>query len=349
MRERHPPYLLSITTRNVQLLDLIYIIEEQITSHAQQEEENERYVPNFVIGDQINESLDSSDEQTKSKNTNDVLRAAIASSALAFPFAGLPASLVTLALLSAPRLINFSTKDSKDNDNSRSDSTSLENARLLANFTKQHSITRKKAKEEGYKFQPGHPVVGKDYRRHPLSEDNLYIPNDHYDAILLEERESELIKLLVHLGATKIIITRKKSDNRHKELNASLSVNSKIAGMEAGAALNSNTEKEMLDTREFLLSGRHWSSNTKINTEKFFWLPYEPSWKAVVYAREEGECLTASLELRENTSFSSDKNLELSLRAKLLEAGAQVGISETFTEDKTYYIKAEFSEIQKIE
>ena len=67
----------------------------------------------------------------------------------------------------------------------------------------------------------------------------------------------------------------------------------------------------------------------------------------MVCAREEGGCLGASLEIRENTSLSSNKNLEISLKAKLAEVGASVGISDFFNEEKTYHVKAEFSPVQQ--
>ncbi|WP_235369380.1 hypothetical protein [Pseudomonas fluorescens] len=64
-----------------------------------------------------------------------------------------------------------------------------------------------------------------------------------------------------------------------------------------------------------------------------------------MFAREVGGCLTASLEIKENTSFSTDKNLELSVKAKLVEVGAQAGISNLETGEKTYFVKAEFAPV----
>lgn len=213
-------------------------------------------------------------------------------------------------------------------------------------------MSPRQAKEAGYRFQPGHPVVGKAYRRHPLSEHstpdngNLYIPSDSYDAILLEERESELIKLLVHLGATKISITKKASDKTRSTVTAEASV--QVGPMGGGdVSYTGKTERgaDTLDTREFVLSGKPWNTESKVDRENFYWLSYEPSWKAVVFAREVGGCLTASLEIKENTSFSSDKDFELSVRAKMVEVGAQAGISNLETEEKTYFVRAEFAPV----
>lgn len=64
-----------------------------------------------------------------------------------------------------------------------------------------------------------------------------------------------------------------------------------------------------------------------------------------MFAREVGGCLSASLEIKENTSFSTDKNFELSVKAKLVEAGAQAGLSTLETEENTYFVRAEFAPV----
>ncbi|MGB3511853.1 MAG: hypothetical protein WBA93_21975 [Microcoleaceae cyanobacterium] len=56
---------------------------------------------------------------------------------------------------------------------------------------------------EDFDFPPGHPLPGKLYRAHPLkSKSNKYIPIEVFDSLLYAEREAELIRLLVDLGAT---------------------------------------------------------------------------------------------------------------------------------------------------
>jgi hypothetical protein len=326
------------------MLDLIYIVEEPIASEPAQRDSSS-----------VNFTMPGRDEN----------QAAISSAALASLggtaiygnaatlFAGplLPTALMASALLGVPRLLPNFTKG-RDAKNDDLDEAKLEEARLLSSYVQHHSLSRGQAKEAGYRFQPGHPVVGKAYRRHPLSEHstpdngNLYIPSDSYDAILLEERESELIKLLVHLGATKISITKKASDKTRSTVTAEASVQvGPMGGGDVSYTGKTDQNTDTLDTREFLLAGRPWKADSKVDREAFFWLSYEPSWKAVVFAREVGGCLTASLEIKENTSFSTDKSFELSVKAKLVEAGAQAGISNLGTEEKAYFVKAEFAQV----
>lgn len=331
------------------MLDLIYIVEDRLTPGSSTIDDN-GYTPNFVIAGQ-----DTSTAIAKSTVPGVAMTAAATAASLFIPF--LPFAVVAGAAVAASAAgvgATFAAKDrspASDEPNSAAPVVAGE-AQLLTAYLQHHSLSPRQAKEAGYRFQPGHPVVGKAYRRHPLSEHstpdngNLYIPSDSYDAILLEERESELIKLLVHLGATKISITKKASDKTRSTVTAEASVQvGPMGGGDVSYTGKTERDADTLDTREFVLSGKPWNTDSKVDRENFYWLSYEPSWKAVVFAREVGGCLTASLEIKENTSFSSDKDFELSVRAKMVEVGAQAGISNLGTEEKTYFVRAEFAPV----
>ncbi|OPB00358.1 hypothetical protein BFW87_01795 [Pseudomonas fluorescens] len=318
------------------MLDLIYIIEEQAAAKLALPGDPE-YSPNFTIPGRES-ALTPSISAMANFGAMSLL---------------LPNPLIMSAALRIPSLFSSLMGDSK-NEHSETPQTDLAEAQMLAAYVNEHSMSSSEAKKQGYRFQPGHPVVGKAYRKHPLNDyhndDNgqLYIPSDSYDAILLEERESELIKLLVHLGATKISITKKATDKTRSTLNAGASVQAgPIGGGELNYKSDTQRDNDQLNTREFSLSGRPWQTNSKIDARQFFWLSYEPSWKAVVFAREEGGCLTASLEIKESTSFSTDKDLELSVKVKLAEGGAHLGMSEATNEEKTYFVRAEFAPVQQ--
>lgn len=327
------------------MLDLIYIVEDQFGS-GRTPKEDASYSPNFTMAGK-DESL---------KVTSGVASALAAGVAVG-SFSGLllPTSLIASAVLGTPSLISLLTKErATKSEDSAPDLAKLEEAYLLSAYIQHHSLSRSQAKAAGYRFQPGHPVVGKAYRKHPLTDfpnpdnGNLYIPSDSYDSILLEERESELIKLLVHLGATKITITKKASDKSRSSAKVGVSAQAgPMGGGEVNYSGSSELDTATLDTREFSLTGRPWKIDSKIERDSFFWLSYEPSWKAVVFARENGGCLAASLEIKESTSFSTDKNLELSVKAKLTEVGAHAGTASSGVEDKTYFVKVEFSPIQQ--
>lgn len=329
------------------MLDLIYIVEEQFAPSAAKNDDM-TYQPNFTMP-----GRDAGAAAKLEVPSGAAIAAALGSTAVSVlnPFS-LPTALIASAVLGTPSLTSLLTRDR--NSKTAENPAELEEARLLAAYVQQHSISRSQAKAAGYCFQPGHPVVGKAYRKHPLTDypnpenGNLYIPSDSYDAILLEERESELIKLLVHLGATKITITKKTSENSSQAINGGASVQAgPVAGGGVSYSSSSDRETNNLDTREFSLSGRAWGADSKVERESFFWLSYEPSWKAVVFAREHGGCLSASLEIKESTSFSTDRNLELSVKAKLAEVSAQAGLSDVGAEEKTYFVRAEFAPVRQ--
>ncbi|KPY47207.1 hypothetical protein [Pseudomonas syringae] len=329
------------------MLDLIYIVEERYASSPSGNAEAS-YKPNFTISGQDKPVL-----AEKSAYSGAAIAAASVATSVLAPF--LPSSLLAGAVAAAVGAASIAA--AKDRSASTEESSPAvpavtEETRLVAAYVQHHSLSRSQAKDAGYRFQPGHPVVGKAYRRHPLSDystpdnGNLYIPSDSYDAILLEERESELIKLLVHLGATKISITKKASDKNQSAITAEASLQmGPMGGGDVSYAGKSERDTDTLNTREFSLTGRPWKADSKLDRESFFWLSYEPSWKAVVFAREVGGCLSASLEIKENTSFSTDKNFELSVKAKLAQVGAQAGLSTLETEENTYFVRAEFAPV----
>lgn len=333
------------------MLDLIYIVEDHFASDTSQPNDS-GYTPNFTLPGQNTTPLTG-----KAAYSGVAVATAAAAAASSFLIPILPISMIIGAAATAAGVTgagaSLIAKDrSATTDESAPALAIAEETRLLTAYVQRHSLSRTQAKEADYRFQPGHPVVGKAYRKHPLSDysnpdnRNLYIPSDSYDVILLEERESELVKLLVQLGATKISITKKVSDKTRGSISAEASV--QVGPMGGGAvsyAGKTECDTDSLDTREFSLTGKPWKADSKVDRENFFWLSYEPSWKAVVFAREVGGCLTASLEIKENTSFSTDKNLELSVKAKLVEVGAQAGISNLETGEKTYFVKAEFAPV----
>ncbi|MEI7065493.1 hypothetical protein [Dickeya chrysanthemi] len=265
--------------------------------------------------------------------------------------APLPTAIISSIISFTPGILDlFSEKNDITDQPYEKEKIKYQEAKELFEHIQRLSLSPSKAKSAGYRFQPGHPLIGKAYRRHPLADydeknkANLYIPSDCYNQILLEERESEMIKLLVHLGATKITITKKFECENAESSELQAGIHSNIpAGASASYSERQKTNLNSMDTREFTLSGKTWTPESKVDRSQFFWLEYEPSWNAVVYAREIGGCLTASLELKESTSFSMDKNIEANIKAKMLELATHANFEKSDTTDDIYYINAVFS------
>ncbi len=165
-------------------------------------------------------------------------------------------------------------------------------------------------------FPPGHPLPGRVYRLHPLARPHadtrgdVYIPIESHDEILYAEREAELLRLLVKLGATRIVIRKQTSSDG--ALSAAAEAGSeKQFGLSASAEVSKHGDSS--DQREFILEGSEWSHGDSIEVSEFPWLSYEAAWKSIVNAREVGKCTKASIELKTASSFSLGASLGLSL------------------------------------
>lgn len=264
---------------------------------------------------------------------------------------GLIASAVGAAAVSPffVQLISRYSVASAEEQKQLNEAQALEAARFAA-YMRKHSVTPAHAEKAGFRFEPGHPLVGKVYKRHPLAgaathdKHNLYIPSERYDQILLAEREAELIKMLVDMGATRIQISKKSAEVARSSIDGSASTD--VAGYGGGSASYSsknNQSRSTMDSREFRLRGKEWHEGDRLAGANYLWLAFEPSWAAVVMAREVGACEVASLEIKETTSFSNDRNIEFQIQAQMLQAGANAQINASAKEETEYFITVEFA------
>lgn len=196
---------------------------------------------------------------------------------------------------------------------------------------------------EDFDFPPGHPLPSKLYRAHPLkSKINKYIPIEVFDYLLYAEREAELIHLLVDLGATKITIKEKQVG--HVALENATNIKLTGAGGLEGK-MEQDTNKLNESTRTFSLGGKKWSLELveKFDDTIYSWLAYEPAWTAVVHARLYGKCLTASIELTNDDSYSISG--KIGLVEGLLQNLADLDANALFNRNqtKTSLIAVEFA------
>jgi len=301
--------------------------------------------PNFTIPEKTTEKIL---ESVSSPKMSDL--AGVAGLAAGAAITSLPIALLIGAIASSPSWF------SKVN-NEKSTSAKLideKDKQVLEEFLFSHAITIDLAAELGLVFPPGHPQVGVLYKRHPLSavvpakKENVYIPHDKYDEILMAEREAELLKLLVHLGATKIAISHNNNRRNGTNMSGEISVGSKAVGeVEGSINLKNEGSNSSLDKRVFTLTGKQWDENEKLNREDFLWVSFEPSWEALIVAREVGGCTKAALDIRENTSFSSDRELMAKVEHAVYSGTASATLNKQRTEERIYFVEAEFSEIRQ--
>lgn len=213
-------------------------------------------------------------------------------------------------------------------------------------YMKRISITPEIALQQGYRFQPGHPQINLAYIKHPLSKgkENYYILSDNLDEVLLQERETEMIKVFVSLGATKIEIRKqteaRASDHIHAKVEAGLPGRAGEVELKmASAASDIGTDKRVIT-----LAGREWKKGMTLDTKPFSWLPFEPSWEAIVFAREIGGCLNAELELKKRSIFSSNNKGRLGLGVNMVKGSAEASVDLNQEQDEVYSVFVEFNQ-----
>lgn len=167
---------------------------------------------------------------------------------------------------------------------------------------------------EGIRFPPGHPVPAGIYREHPFRK-KMFLPAESYDRVLFEEREAELIKFLVDLGATKVIIDERNASEEGTEarLDAQATAVVDAGYQQTKRSKGSGSRSRTIDlgARKDFHRGRLEEIQGRLDTYR--WLDWEPSWQSLLYARVYGHCLSSEVEL----SFSKDT---------IGLAGASIGI-----------------------
>lgn len=212
------------------------------------------------------------------------------------------------------------------------------------------SLSKEQAKRLGFRFPPGHPRLDNAYRQHPLAErkqtvkKGFYLPALAYETVLLEERESELLELLMDLGACEIQITKQVESllEDTKELKAGLSADG-VAGVTAGGKICTGQNDKEANKRVFKLKGRPWEADLQFDTEPYCWYEFEPSWKTIVKARLQG-CTSAAIEVRQSSLFSENKELYLQAKLKLFEASGGMGIMKKDFQQVSFLVEVKFPE-----
>lgn len=213
-------------------------------------------------------------------------------------------------------------------------------------YLKRISMTPEIAQEQGYIFQPGHPQINLAYIKHPLSKgkENYYILSDNLDEVLLQERETEMIKVFVSLGATKIEIRKQTEARASDHIQAKVEAGLPGRAGEVNVKMESTSSDTGTDKRVITLAGREWKKGMTLETKQFNWLKFEPSWEAIVFAREIGGCLNAELELKKKSIFSSNNEGRLGLGAKMFKGSVEASLELSKEQDETYSVYVEFNE-----
>lgn len=305
--------------------------------------EGEIYRPNFTTP---RGGRDSPPDKGFNYSSAQVVNAALLEVAFAkTPISMLPLAFQVALAVARPAITQYLLGNQRD----VTEEVREQEAREFAKFLEKHAITLRIAKIANFKFPPGHPQVGQAYLLHPLADlpgagkEKIYIPHEAYDDILLAERESELLKLLVELGATKVSITKKQSNQAGSRFSAEVAGGAKTLG-EVGvkASTKSEDEASSSDSRTFELAGKVWRKGDTLDRKKFAWVAFEPSWEAIISAREIGGCLKAAIEIKDDASFAADREIIANLKLNGVSGKASAKAGRDLSEERSYLVKAEF-------
>lgn len=322
-------------------VEFIYIVESesQIPSASRFNIHKDSYTQNYTMpgSDAYNQELRTSANLSASKKAALlVVAASLYSSPLTLLAAGASSTAIS-------KIFSTSSSDNPE-DNIKKEIAEEEIDSFLVN----HALTPSMARSLNFNFPPGHPRVGCSYRLHPLAnhgnkdKSNLYIPDDRFDEVLFEEREAELIRILVNLGATHISISEHTDEDHRSSLNGEAGVNGTVVGGSASIGSESSNTSSGIRQREFVLNPVKTSSPESIMQEEYAWVKFEPSWQSLIFSREVGRCTKASVILKEKTAFSNKKSGSASFAGKLADATLSGGSEKHGEASKNFVIEISF-------
>lgn len=162
----------------------------------------------------------------------------------------------------------------------------------------------------------------------------------------LRRRESELIRLLTDLGATKIEISES-AENSNDYITVTEITGGKAHCAELDISKKTNKTGHFNSNliRKFTLSGKKWHLGQDININNFIWYDFEPQWQSLVYARRFGGCLGALIEMQEEQSLIAGSELAIALKDDLVSASnlsATTKVNQKARKRKSYLINIEF-------
>jgi hypothetical protein len=181
-----------------------------------------------------------------------------------------------------------------------------------------------------FKLQPGHPRENVLYAAHPTLT-NCYVPVSDFHRFTFEHKFSEILSILMHLGAEKLYVEHVKGWG--KEFTSKISAG--IPNVEVGidASISANKSNKILYQAEFD------TKQTPVLPDNLIWYNHEPTWQSIVEGRLDFGMKNFSLQLMYLDDFGVNSNL----RAKAEKLGLDLAGNFEKHESTTWTIKGTFS------
>jgi hypothetical protein len=163
-----------------------------------------------------------------------------------------------------------------------------------------------------FTLPPGHPRDRVVFAGHPADPHN-YMPVADFHRLTFEHKFSEILSILMHLGASKIQV-------RHicgwdQDFSAKLSIDVPGVELAQGAGVSQHKRGAILFEAE--LSG----SDTVSMPVNLVWFPHESTWKQVVAGRTHHGLTSFLL----NIEYQDDYGINVSLKTLLEKKGLEIG------------------------
>lgn len=162
---------------------------------------------------------------------------------------------------------------------------------------------------------PGHPRADVLYVAHPRDE-RLYIPAGDFHRYAFEQKFSEAVRLLMHLGATTLQVYQKKGWGHEFAAHLSAPLPAAEANVKAGA------EKKKRKTGVLLYDAElEGTDEPALPEDGLLWYPHEPTWQNVAEGRLKFGLKSFSLTIH----YTDDYGVNAELAAKVADAGVEMG------------------------
>lgn len=161
----------------------------------------------------------------------------------------------------------------------------------------------------------GHPRTNFLYVAHPLKNE-FYIPAGDFHRYAFEQKFSEAVRLLMHLGATTVQVHQKKGWGHEFAAHLSAPLPAAEANVKAGA------EKKKRKTGVLLYDAElEGTDEPALPEDGLLWYPHEPTWQNVAEGRLKFGLKSFSLTIH----YTDDYGVNAELAAKVADAGVEMG------------------------
>jgi hypothetical protein len=157
---------------------------------------------------------------------------------------------------------------------------------------------------------PGHPRARVVFAGHPAEPQN-YIPIADFHRYTFEHKFSEILSILMHLGAKKIEVKHVRGWGQDFSEKLSVGIPTVELGQQAGVSQR--------DRSAILYDAELSGSKTMSMPDNLVWLPHESTWKQVVEGRTKFGLKTFSL----NLQYQEDYGINVRLKACVEKVGLE--------------------------